>query len=226
MVLASFPAFSLASRLPSLPSTAQDRKLLVSALWVPAVADQEYALKIASYDAYLQHIYTDLCRVSCTGQNRLSAFTHEGLLEACHLLQAPAATLTTVLNSLGHHSPKYERLVRVAASLLTSLNIQGGAEVRPGRSIPWTANQPLSELANSCISPAPAPQHVGCLACNQAIPLPTSLTAYNLEFVAGFEIVWTSVISDHLKILEVDDKFQVYIFHLTVLLERSLTSTT
>ena len=221
------PTFSLTSRLSTLPTSADDVRMLMLSLWEPELADDNYVANSRGFEAYVQHIYTDLCRIACTGQNPISAMTHEQLVRVCRLLRAPEATLASVLALLGSQTAEMERLVKVGAGVLLPLNISGIGGVRPGKSVDWAPTTRLSDLARTVVgTPAPLPvhaTHASCTICSTPIPLPTSFNAYSLEFVAGFEVIWTSSLADHLRLVEVDEKLRLYIFHHTGLLQCHLS---
>jgi hypothetical protein len=226
-LLLPFQSFMLQQRLSSLPSSASANQTILLRLWAPEVTAQNYDVLVKSPEAYMQHIYCDLCRIACAGSTQdFASYTHEELLGVCEDLRRPGWTFNDCLAKLGPPTAEKERLIRLAASLLVPLNISGVGGVRAGKSVNWEQDQSLADLIVANIKlprpPTHAPQ-AGCTVCNSAlvpVHLPTNLNAHNLEYLAGFEIIWTNVIIDHLKILEVDDKIKVYLYHQTSLLER------
>lgn len=171
-----------------------------------------------------------MCRIACTGRSPISTTTHEQLIRVCRLLRVSDTTFASVLTSLGSQTAgrvELERLVKVGAGVLLPLNISGIGGVRPGKTVEWLPATALKDLVRTAVgTPAPSPSpaiHSACTMCNTPIPLPTAFNAYSLEFVAGFEVIWTSNLADHLRLIEVDEKLRLYIFHQTGLLQRHLS---
>jgi hypothetical protein len=221
------PPFSMTARLSTFPASADDVRRLMLSLWEPELAYHDYAANSRSFEAYVQHIYIELCRIACTGQNPISTMTHEELIRVCRLLRAPGVTLASVLALLGSQTAETEKLVKVAAGMLLPLNIRVMDGVRPGKSVEWAPTTRLSDLARAALgTPAPSPVHAihaSCSVCSTPVSVPTSFNAYSLEFVAGFEVIWTNSLADHLRLVEVDEKLRVYVFHHTGLLQRHLS---
>lgn len=53
-----------------------------------------------------------------------------------------------------------------------------------------------------------------------AVTFSRSFSAHKLAHIAGFEIVWTSNLLDHLRLDDANEKIRVHIFHQTRLLDR------
>ena len=207
------------------PSSPNDISTILLELWEPELSAEEYKRNPVSHDAYMQHIYCDLSRIACTGVNQISTFTHGQLLEICKLLRSSRATQDSVLQALGPPTPEKERLVRLAAGVLVPLNISGVGGSRPGKPVQWTLQQSLKDLVTGIFQTPPITHCVGSNARGVTpapVQIPTSLNAYNLKYVAGYEIVWTSTLTDHLKVVEIDDSIKVYLYHQTSLLEHHL----
>jgi hypothetical protein len=91
-------------------------------------------------------------------------------------------------------------------------------------------------ICNACAS------HTRCILCNMVVPLEAprrvpkldltenssfkfsrTFSAYKLKYVAGFKIVWTSNILEHLKLVDAESgKTKVFLFHHTKILDHHL----
>jgi hypothetical protein len=57
---------------------------------------------------------------------------------------------------------------------------------------------------------------IPCTPCNRSklgLTSPKRFNAKDFEYSAGFEIIWTSDLADHLLVLDMDDQIKVHIFH-------------
>jgi hypothetical protein len=232
----------LQARLPETPETPDFREAVINKLW-----GTQYN-SAAADSPYFHHVYQVLCYNACredqdtqlTGQ-----VSHEDILNIVIRLMDPAVHPRFVLETLGGRTPITERSVRLAAGLLLPLNFELKAGRRLGQSILWDLETPLGDVVESkLLSLSPRTtclQGTTCLSCgdhmvlaprdavNQAkdegldtvaLTFPRSFSAYKLDHIAGFEIVWTSNLLDHLRIDDATENFRVHIFHLTKSLDR------
>ncbi|KAE9369780.1 hypothetical protein N431DRAFT_345092 [Stipitochalara longipes BDJ] len=89
----------------------------------------------------------------------------------------------------------------------------------------WRPNESLKGLVDgkakiwSSLSAPTNTPCTTCTTCTSTTKFPRSFSAWHLKFLAGFSIVWTNNLSDHLLVLDNEAEVTVYIFHQVKLLE-------
>ena len=211
------------------PTTTFKREI-VSKIWNTSITRWEFEKQQASHDAYFHHIYQNICEAACTGSSAIPRMTQDQILELVaklrnggksqqQFVQVLMATVTPSLLLL-----EAERAVKVAAGLLVPLNFGAGGLQR-GEVVAWSPNETLEKAVadpfsalRSRTSALLLGQHQLCNVCVHS-PLitsfPRSFNAKQIEYIAGFEIVWTSNLVDHLLVLDIDEKapIKLHIFH-------------
>ncbi|KAL4874551.1 hypothetical protein BJY04DRAFT_225862 [Aspergillus karnatakaensis] len=207
---------SLDSNIYNGPLTATTKQLMTEGLWGPLPAVQRFSNgeppQELNLDAYF-HFYTTSCaRVFHNSGGNLSVQTHRQILGIIQQLRR-GETRDLIRNSLSCSDPvaQVDDSISLAAQLLLMLNFAS-----PRYAISGTTQ--LSWATDGAIS---ASIHDHFFSRRQLddvfISLDSSFTAYNVEKLAGIEIVWTDNLADHLRLVEGDGK--VAIFHHVTFLE-------
>ncbi len=210
------------------PPDANFKRAAINKIWSTHLNLADFSEE--AYSAYFHHTYQGLCNAACTGSSQIPNFTHEQVLTIVTKLRAGSHSqdqIVAELQRLRENTPpaEAERAVNLAASLLLPLNFRGAGGVRRGETVNWATTESLEHVINPKIAvlltateSALKSSLSGCKNCDLSLRFPTSFNARQLKYVAGFEIVWTSNLLDHLLVLDADEKVKVYIYHQVKLL--------
>jgi hypothetical protein len=120
-----------------------------------------------------------------------------------------------------------ETAVNLAAGLLVPLNFKSAGGARRGEVVVWHDNDTIKDTILKrieAISRKPCSSREACIRCDQS-----GYERYGKKFnvrqlarIAGFEIIWTSNLVDHLLLQDEDDNVKVHIFHQLKVLENLL----
>jgi hypothetical protein len=212
------------------PQDANFKRSAINKIWNTDLGLADFKDEEDAYGAYFRHIYQDLCNAACTGNSQISGFTHEQVLTIVKDLRAGSQSQEQILaklHILRAQTPQAEaeRAVNLAASLLVPLNFSGAGGARRGETVNWETTETLEHVISpkitallsateTAIKSAPS----SCEDCNLSLRFPKSFNARQIKYVAGFEIVWTSNLLDHLLVLDADEQVTVHIYHQVKLL--------
>jgi hypothetical protein len=212
------------------PKDANFKRAAINKIWNIDLNLTDFKDEEEAYSAYFRHTYQDLCNAACTGNSQISSFTHQQVLTIVTELRAGAQSREQVVakrHILREQCPQAEaeRAINLAASLLVPLNFSGVGGARRGETVNWAATDSLELVINSRLAALlsatdaalKSPQS-SCTSCNLSLRFPKSFNARQIKYVAGFEIVWTSNLLDHLLVLDADEKVKVHIYHQVKLL--------
>jgi hypothetical protein len=209
---------------------------LVKEIWGDKTGDQEYLQHRQSYESYLQHIYQDLSKAACSGDFQISEFTHKQILSLLFDLKTQSCSkkqATQVFQqSTGCESvSQLERAVNLAAGLLVPLNFKSVGGARRGVVVAWEDDDNLGQTVAKTVAKvlekeanASTTTQSNCTACHskahsKATRFPRNFSARQLSRIAGFEIIWTSNLMDHLRLQDDEDELKLYIFHQVKILD-------
>lgn len=217
----------------SLKKTPQDanfKRAVINKIWSTDLSLADFKDQEETYSAYFCHTYQDLCNSACTGNSQISSFSHEQVSTIVKELRAGSQSQEQVLANLHKLreqtcQAEAERVVNLAASLLVPLNFSGVGGARRGERVNWATTESLQHviaprfaaLLSATETALKSPQS-SCTSCNLSLRFPKSFTARQIKHVAGFEIVWTSNLLDHLLVLDADEKVKIHIYHQVKLL--------
>lgn len=211
-------------------ANARFQRLVVNALLNTNITSLEFGDLAAEYGAYFEHIYKDLNNAVRSGNSPLSGFTIAEVLEIVRELRTGSLTrqeIAVQLRTLRPNTTPDEavRAVNLAAGLLVPLNFVGVGGARVGHSIDWTPTEKLAEAITTKFSSlrdittaALQQSHNNCQSCSSSQSFSKKFNARQIEYIAGFEIVWTSNLLNHLLLLDGEKKVKVYVFHQVKLL--------
>jgi hypothetical protein len=237
----------LDSKLSVLDVTREFQAAVVSKLWSTQHAQYEYSPDLDG--SYFHHIYEELCKNAC-GQDQdvqlATRVSHDDILNIAIQLKDVNTRPEILLASLGGRTVFTERCLRLAAGMMLPFHFDGAGGKRLGKSILWDLETPLTDCINdklrALLPRTLLPDVPSCQTCGDPIsqqPLEEAqclnfehgssrfsygFSAQKLAYVAGFEVVWTSNLLDHLRIDDVDEKLRVYIFHHVTLLDHITSS--
>lgn len=194
----------------------------INVIWGTNLTDGKYREHEVAYSAYFHHIYRQLWNAACSGDEPVSDSSHEKVLQIVSQLKredkVKRELLSLVPLGAGWSQLQIERAVNLAAGLLVPLNFGGIGGLRPGKQVTWNSDESLRQLVTrQATALAPSTrilQHLNCEGCSahsSRINFPKRFSAWQLRFVAGFDIVWTNNLLDHLALDE--EKLEVHIFH-------------
>lgn len=201
-------------------------------IWSEHLSAQEYQEYKRDYESYFIHIFQELSAVAGGGDSIVRDLKYEHIFGIVQKLKSQHWTrgeiATNVHAILGVvDSAQTQRAVNLAAALLVPLNFKGLGGVWRGEVISWQENETLSETIAKrikTISGGPMNLRGTCASCSQSKHdrYGKNFNAMKLARIAGFEIIWTSNLMDHLLLQDEDDKVKVYIFHQLKVLENHL----
>ncbi|RDW63327.1 hypothetical protein BP6252_10872 [Coleophoma cylindrospora] len=222
----------LKSSLRTITTTNDLERVVVNALWGTSWSPREYANHQAAYSTYYSGIYQPLCRAACSGDWRIPDYTHEDVISIINSLKLTNDKKNDVLKDIPHAvnlSPSQsERAVNLAAGLLVPLNFDGIGGARPGKRISWEPEKTLKQTIDEefqVLSNQAVPANPVCATCTSTIKFPRKFGLWDLKFIAGFNIVWTNSLLDHLSVVDEENQITVYIFHQVSILELHQTVT-
>lgn len=200
------------------------RRAIIKQIWGISLGPIAYDDQRGIYEAYFKHIYQQLCIAACTTGEEMSLWTHDSILKVSERLMLESLRTTTLETLTETSDPTTqipESIAKLAASLLLPLNISGVGGARRGAVVDWSASESLESALHTVFSALKQRSLTStCASCSAQVVFPRSFNARMLEHIAGFEIVWTSNLLDHLLMVDNDDKRYVYIFHQVNFLER------
>lgn len=224
------PCNALDVSLKRTPPDTNFKRAAINKIWTTNLNLVDFQYEEEAYSAYFRHIYQDLCKAACTGNSQISTFTHEQVLTIVKNLRTESQSQDQIIAGLyrsREHVPQAEaeRAVNLAASLLLPLNFRGAGGVRRGEIVNWATTETLEHVINSktvallsATEIALKSAQSSCKNCNTSLRFPKSFNAKQIKNVAGFKIVWTSNLLDHLLVLDADEKVKVHIYHQVKLL--------
>ncbi|KAG4436282.1 hypothetical protein IFR05_008222 [Cadophora sp. M221] len=224
------PLSQLGSSLSDTHATAGLDRIAANSMWNANWTPLEYQTCQKNYSAYFDNIYKELCAAACSGEARIPRYTHEQLLKIITVLKDEDKTkdeiallLPTVPGSGILHQ---ERVLNLAAGLLVPLNFRGVGGARRGKLVVWRPDETLKQLlaaeiqlwsgSNTCSSIIANPP---CSTCISTTSFPRRFSAWHLRFLAGFNIIWTNNLSDHLQIFVDEVDISIHIFRQVKILE-------
>jgi hypothetical protein len=198
-------------------------------IWIHDFRIQEYGDHQKDYNSYFSHIYQDLTVAACSGDSQIPDFTHEKILEIVRRLKYQALTKSEAIQSFPtrgcHDTARVERAVNLAAGLLVPLNFKSAGGARRGAVVLWEAGQTLHQMVEKEMRDLvniTNSFHSTCTSCDSTWNFQTSFNARQLVRIAGFEIIWTSNLLDHLLLQDGDESLKLHIFHQVKILESHL----
>lgn len=213
------------------PTTTAFSRAVIREIWNHDLTVDEYREYHKLYESYFAHIYQDLSTAACSGDSQIPDFTHEQILEIVRNLKSQPCTKLEAAQFF-HQSTgctdtgRIDRAINLASGFLLPLNFKSVGGARRGAVVAWEDNDCLGQtvtksvmmMANGSIA-----SQSGCNSCNSAWTFSKKFNARQLSRVAGFEIIWTSNLLDHLLVQDEDEKVKVHIFHHVKVLENHLT---
>lgn len=196
-------------------------------IWDLNLKQLEYLKARKYYRGYFSHIYQDLSKAACTGDDKLGDYTHLQILDVADLIKSSNESREVVARTLSGDREQIDRAMSLAAGLLVPFNFKGIGGARRGESVTWLQSETLKSLVTRKSASLMSSMNHGhstcsrCLSSDSSIRFPKSFTARQLEHVAGIKIIWTSNLLDHLLILDDDERVKVHIFHQVTLLENN-----
>ncbi|KAH7313172.1 hypothetical protein BKA65DRAFT_467615 [Rhexocercosporidium sp. MPI-PUGE-AT-0058] len=222
------PLHPLASRLSATRATAGLDRIVINSIWNTNWTPLDYRSWQKNYSAYFDNIYTELCTAACSGEERVPSYTHEQLLKIINVLKDEDKTkdeIVLLLPTISGFDPlHHERVLNLAAGLLVPLNFRGVGGARRGKLAVWRPDETLKQLVAAEVqlwtgSNSLTATNTPCSTCISSTSFPRRFSAWHLRFLAGFNIIWTNNLSDHLQILVDEVDTSVYIFHQVKILE-------
>lgn len=198
------------------PLTATTKRLIAEGLWDPLPVVQRFSNgefpEELNLDAYFRFYTTSCARACHDSGGKLLVQTHGQILGIVQQLRRGDCR-DSIRNSLSHLDPQcqVDDSINLAAQLLLMLNFASPRYAISGTiQVLWTTDGAISTSIEDHFY---SPPKLGDVCVN----LDSSFTGYNIEKVAGIEIVWTDNLADHLRLIEGDTK--VAIFHHATFLE-------
>ncbi|KAI9778153.1 MAG: hypothetical protein M1839_008362 [Geoglossum umbratile] len=195
-----------------LPET---QRAIIARFWKRKLTALDYKKEATKYDTYFRY-YEDECKAWADGNSMRGAVTHSHVAEIVDRLETE--TLESIRSSLRHVSQSnpyplpstvYNETTDGSIALAVRLWLMLCVRAPDDEShqigqmkIPWKDGR-LDELVSK-LFPS---KHV----LNDSVKLGKAFNALSLEKVAGIEIIWTSNLADHLRMME--DDTRVAIFH-------------
>jgi len=202
---------------------------VIRQIWSLDLTAQEYRQDADLYKSYFTHVFWELCYKAGGGDSSIRDLTYNQIFGIVQILKlqtwTKAATkefLQRTANPLD--SALTERAVNLAAALLVPLNFKNSGGARRGEVISWDENETLSDMLAKRLdnfSAQPGKPQNTCASCaqNGLVRYAKNFNARQLSKIAGFEIIWTSNLVDHLLLQDQDDSVKVHIFHQLRLLQ-------
>ena len=159
------------------------------------------------------HTYQDLLAlVKHLRTNRTARRDSRAILEFFDRVSThPAAACQLPAQPIRHDKASMMNALDLAINLWLMLGT-GSDKTRlyPGRSsLPWADSESLNDFVQKCFA-TEDPEN--CLKIERAFTsVPSSMTAHNLKYIGGFDIIWTDCLADHL-ILN-DDLGTISLYH-------------
>lgn len=201
------------------------RSAVIEQVWAINIGPIAYDEQKEAYEAYFHHVYQEQCDSARPGDHENSLWTHSEVLKLVKCLKlerfqnTPVSQLPKMLDTTALAT---ERVVKLAASLFLPLHIGGIGGARRGATVTWLSDESLSNVLHKTFAQMESRTlNSSCASCSAQTVFPRSFSARNLEYIAGFDIIWTSNLLDHLLVVDTDDKISVYIYHQVNFLENT-----
>lgn len=206
---------------------------ITQSIWSDGVATIGYKDLVHEYRSYFVHIYKDLTTAACSGDTQIPMFTHGQILELVQRLKAQQLTKLETLqicrtSSNSNDAKLMERAVILAAGLLLPLNFKAGGGARRGAAVIWEEGDNLRQMVEKEVITRfqnSSAARNSCPTCSRITTFPRNFNARQLARIAGFRIIWTNNLLDHLLLQDDDESVKVHIFHQVTVLESHLSIT-
>ncbi|KUJ21226.1 uncharacterized protein LY89DRAFT_770466 [Mollisia scopiformis] len=213
------------------PNTPTFSLAVTRTIWTTGPPMPGFQLRDKEYRSYFVHIYKELTAAACSGDSQIPDLTHKQILEIVQQLKVHPCTKSEAQDffrsaSNNNDAQRIERAVILAAGLLVPLNFKAGGGARRGATVSWENNDTLSQMAEKEFAArlqTSSAARTKCPSCNRVTKFPRSFNARQLTRIAGFEIIWTNNLLDHLLLEDDDGTLKVYIFHQAKILEHHLS---
>jgi hypothetical protein len=214
------------------PNTSTFFRALIRELWNDDMTAEEYREEKRAYESYFAHIFQELSTIAGGGDSIIRDLTFEHVFEIVQKLKSQNWTRAELIAESHPISGVFDTAhtqttINFAAGLLVPLNFKSVGGARRGDVVSWLEGDTLSETISKRIEkitsrPCTSPQ--ACTSCNQSgfERYGKNFNARQLARIAGFEIIWTSNLVDHLLLQDEDDNVKVHIFHQLKVLENHL----
>jgi hypothetical protein len=222
---------NLSCTLRKTPTTSAFLRSVIREIWNQNLTAEEYRDHGPIYESYFSHIYRDLSTAACSGDSQIPDITHEQILNMVRNLRSQSYTKLEAAHFFRQSTEptdagRINRAVNLAAGLLVPLNFKSVGGARRGAVVTWKDDDCLAQTVSNAvamITESLKHSESGCASCNSAWTFSKSFNARQLTRVAGFEIIWTSNLLDHLLVQDDDDKVKIHIFHHVKVLENHLS---
>jgi hypothetical protein len=198
------------------PLTGTTKRLIAEGLWSPLPVVQRFSNgefpEELNLDAYFRFYTTCCARAFHNSGGKLLVQTHRQIIGIVQQLRRGDCR-DSIRNFLSHLDPQsqVDDSINLAAQLLLMLNFASPRYAISGTiQVLWTTDGAISASIEDHFY---SPPKLGDVCVN----LDSSFTGYNIEKVAGIEIVWTDNLADHLRLIEGDTKLAI--FHHATFLE-------
>lgn len=217
--MASPPSKILQCPLREAQRTSTFYREAIRQIWSLDLTPQEYRQDEDLYESYFTHVFWELCHKAGGGDSSIRDLTYDQIFGIVQILKIQTWTKATTKEHLQQGASPLdaaltERAVNLAAALLVPLNFKNSGGARRGEVISWDENETLSNMIAKRVIRFPAHQKT-CASCaqNGRVRYAKNFNARQLSKIAGFEIIWTSNLVDHLLLQDQDDSVKVHIFH-------------
>lgn len=214
------------------PSTPTFFRAVIREIWNDDLTAAEYREDKKAYESYFVHIFQDLIAVAGGGDSTVRDLEFEQLFEIVKKLKSQRWTQTELITKFHPISGVFDTAhtktaINLAAGLLVPLNIRSVRGARRGEVVSWCESDTLSQMISKRIEATSTRQcssRETCTSCNRKgfERYGKNFNARQLARIAGFEIIWTSNLVDHLLLQDEDDNVKVHIFHQLKVLENHL----
>jgi hypothetical protein len=195
------------------------RRPIINYLWDQSYKAKDFAQIDCHTESYFRY-YQQQCELARHG-NECSSRTHRDIINIVQLFREKMATredIKLILKGRVHEPERDDieeeisNLIDLAVRLWLMVNVGDFRRIlMPGRSFQWT---------EGCLRDFMMLKFSQQKVLTEHVKLEKLFNAYNLRRIAGIEIVWTSNLSDHLRMQ--DDDTRVAVFHHAFFLENQL----
>jgi hypothetical protein len=203
---------SLRCILRKTPTTSAFSRAVIREIWNHDLTADEYQEYRKLYESYFTHIYQDLSTAACSGDTQIPDFTHEQILEIVRTLKSQPCTKLEAAQFFQRSTGctdagRIDRAINLASGFLVPLNFKSVGGARRGAVVSWgnddclaqTVTKGVMMMANGSLA-----SQNSCASCNSVWAFSKSFNARQLTRLAGFDIIWTSNLLDHLLIQDED----------------------
>lgn len=232
-VMSSVPLYRvepLRASLRDIQSTPTFAHAVTQAIW--GITNQRLHHHINDYQSYFAHIYKDLTAAACSGDCQIPDATHEQILAIVQNLKLQPFTKSELQRSIHESSSnryddlQVERASILAAGLLVPLHFKAEGGARRGATITWEDDECLSQMVERAVVTRLKSSNAArnnCPSCSRIITkFPRTFNARQLTRMAGFQIIWTNNLLDHLLLEDDDGELKIFIFHQVKVLQNHL----